>query len=1048
MKIVPFLLCLLFSVSAVAQSLSAADKRLQDAEVGALPTPNIPSLYALPQVRLGVSGGNIFDPPAPPDGIFLRPQRSRDLSRIILPSDSTAGIPVDGSASGTVIINAGPYRSPDSGFRGLGSVRIDPNLGGTFRTDEDGNFQWCPVSGDPGADLSGLRRMGGNCFDQYPVTSLPGSRDVSRDLGLCSCLDLNRGRTVETLTYDPPEDLDIIRRREMGRNLTRVNNLLQVEQNAMSFQASTLPPANDDGGNDFISAYTRPTRPPGRFNAIKQQISRIVGPNSETQLTFPSSNKSNFAADDQLPPSTCLPYRAFLYQQMLPSSPEFIDDLRSQGDNYQNSEWDINILRRKFLQLSSQVTSMQEALGIPEAAKIFRRMQFLQRNPMIKNLFAASEDDDHPRSGELKDKFFKLMKRNLTVDTFTTPAERFSAFQGSMRRFFSGSIDSSTVSNLENFAAIRDLVQDGADNNMRRLLFLAPNRVQSVTSPGRPEQLWYSSQGSLSLLSLPDASGTDIINTLRVRNNEAERDASVFARYCPKLRFSLQTNQWNVFRELEDRMSGIYPPTPVEDPDYLQANSSICLMPRTGPGGQKTFGQYLDSVCPAHRDLTCPGSDQGFLVSEFLRAYPNANPSDAEFVTSFRPFINGEVKRYEVSSKDQSVILRNAGEAPSASRVSNIVSMGSRTDDFPPSVSSSLNDQMGRREILPSNATTLKEMKNSLASTSNSAAATSATNNASANATGPSQFVPVAMPDQVIVPPVAETEKLRTKVRESDSEITKISDQISTLREDMTRSSQAPGFDQNSSQYRDLMERMNSLEASITREREQNSTLRRQLAQAEARSQTPSESTVNSGDSSRGSSAQNRAPASEPTPGTNSGVSSGAQAGNQLSGQAQVPSASVPTAAFSPVTSFAQATRVSGGQLNTALLSKYNVQSINSQGSIIVADPNPSIDLQQLRSDSSEQVLRLTLSEADSSRFSQDEGQALASYMNQLRSSPGEVVRVLITLPGSSEPVERFVLKSQGRISIVPPPAPASRAPASGQRFRLSDLVNELQTSR
>ena len=1077
------LLMLLFSLStgmSYAETLSAADRALRETSERDLDVPVVSNpdyLGVSGTVRLGNSGvPQVFANPSTVDFSNLR---ARDWTRLQIPANglvpssgdgqiivnirprpSVESIPVDGSDAtfayggyrnrGLGIFRDGGFQNISDGYGTIDSlINVNPSLGGRYDYDEEGNLRWCPISGDPavGIDRSGLTSLRGNCFDSYPAGFNTGLRNIPRDLGLCSCLERTRGTTLETIPYEPSEDFESNRRAAMAGNLRQVNDLIQVEQNSMSFQASALPSADSTKtSDDFITAYTRPPQAPQSFNFIQREVSRLMGTDAPVSLTFPRTNRSNFAADDDLTGNNCIPYRAYLYQQMLPSNPTFIADLQAQGNEYRNEDWDISLLRAKFIQVTRALPSFADAMNNEEASKIFRRMEFLQRNPMIKNLFSARAD--LPRSAELKDKFFKLMKRNLSPNSYNTPAERFAAFQGSMRMFFSGTVDANqTDSGQSNFLAIRDMVQDGASTNVRRAVLLAPKRVQIITNKSSPEDLW--SASSLSLNDFPTGNGADLLVALSARSSAADRDPANYARYCPRLRYSVQMNQWNVLSELDDRMSEIYPGTPTNDRNYRNSNDNVCNSSRKAPDGtKKTFSEFLDTACPNHTGMTCAGNDQGWLVAQYLKAYPTLDPAteeDTANVTALLPFINGDIKRSSTRPTDADQYARGAGVPTTRVQANNIVQLGQQTSDLPPSVRSSLNEQMGRTEsALKAN---VDIAKNTNSSPTNNAAAATSTNQAPNAATGPAGFVPVVIPDQVVAPQTADAEKIRSKVRESDSEISKISDQISTLRDDMGRS-QAAGNDQSSPQYRDLMERMNSLESSIQRERDQNTALRRQLAQAEGRVPRPSDA-PGVADSSPTPSTQSRAPASTQDSQASSGVTSGAQTGSpQTTGQAQLGSGNVPTAAFSPVASFAQATRISGGQLNTALLSKYNVQSITSQGGIIVADPNPSIDLQQLRSDSSDNVVRLTFSDADVTNFSQDEGRALAAYMDRVQGSPGEVVRVLITLPGSSEPVERFVLKSQGRLSIVPPPAPVARAPASGARYRLSDLVNELQSNR
>jgi hypothetical protein len=131
---------------------------------------------------------------------------------------------------------------------------------------------------------------------------------------------------------------------------------------------------------------------------------------------------------------------------------------------------------------------------------------------------------------------------------------------------------------------------------------------------------------------------------------------------------------------------------------------------------------------------------------------------------------------------------------------------------------------------------------------------------------------------------------------------------------------------------------------------------------------------------------------------------------------------------------------------NSALLAKYGVREVSEQGGITVASSSGAIDYQQLRSETENNILPLTVTSEEFNLISQNNQAALSRYLDQVKALPGEVVR--INLSSGERTLEVFVLKSGDQVSFVQAPSVAAqRSPASvvpDREFTLKNLQNEL----
>ncbi len=440
---------------------------------------------------------------------------------------------------------------------------------------------------------------------------------------------------------------------------------------------------------------------------------------------------------------------------------------------------------------------------------------------------------------------------------------------------------------------------------------------------------------------------------------------------------------------------------PMSDTEYLEENESVCGARRRDASGNVINVQdFIRITCGAQTSGRCSPANRPALVAEFLStttATGEQTPESQRAIANYMPILNGRAGISRIESSEVAQINQNVSN-PNFIRESRVAPVAGITPQ-----------KQSGGEI------------------------TNAQNIVNSSSLGLPQT-----PETVVVPlaasrPVAE---IRENLSEGETESKTIREEISSLR-DVIRNPQAAA-NREPQQLMDLNQRLASLERRlVTRERENNQ-LRDQIAEAEESSRSAplrAQAAVDSGDQRLSSSSASSAPAVP-----QGGISSGVSEGTPLSGsgvQFNQNSVSGRTASNN-----ARAVLSSG---NSALLSKYNVQSGSVQGAIIVANPSATIDYQSLRSQSEGSVIPLTITAEEYNLLASNDQSALTRYLDQVRAMPGNVVRLNITSAGQQ--LELFILKNGNDISVIPS-ITAGRSPASvpvrGREFTLNSLRNEL----
>ncbi len=715
------------------------------------------------------------------------------------------------------------------------------------------------------------------------------------------------------------------------------------------------------------------------------------------------------------PNPSCVSMRDFRSYRQFPEDTKFYEDLLNpQHQNFEARAWSFPRLKDQLSDLcrDNHILTLDEAKNDPRTGWVVRRLDFLNRNPLLKNLMSGSGRDG-------KEELF-----NLVMNTFK-PADRSCTNGGGIAH----GCQIQAVKKAQSF-------RDGLLGIFRR-----PAVAQRVARESQIElnkSLETLPQIITKTHHIPTAEELRVFDPMEIRTLAQRRDAqgasvevqsesdrllrlrvSSMNQMCPMIETSNSLNGNYVVNELEGQWAD-----EIEDPVFDQGTqafnnpgfeefrNNIC---NRGSGDERiSYERFVQENCMGGRTCENP-------KAMFIRRYPSGADIDqamvfAEFSVN-APLVN-------LGETAVTAVARTSGQSYN-DLVRNIDS------DLQTTFSSSDNSMSRTANLAPVPGTSSQA-----GSSSASVSAQTSSNPLLNPVTAPEVFQPVILP-----PPEVRAEVLRREVRDSDSQAQEIRNEISGLRDVMRQSSDSQNpQDQN---YQDLTTRFAALERKLAAAEKRKTDAETELRRIESREISPPTVARENPDAS--SSPLRR--------GNTSGTTSGGGDASR-STSAQVTSGSFSGGSdarnFAP-TSLPSSSGLSGtrsGQVNGALLAKYGVPAgLAASGAIIVASTESPVDVDRLRGDSESSVLPLTITVDEFNRISSEgQGSILAPYLDQVRAVPGEVVRLNIST-SDNRSMELFVLKSDSGISIVQAPASASRGIASENRPRaitLDGLRNEL----
>lgn len=462
------------------------------------------------------------------------------------------------------------------------------------------------------------------------------------------------------------------------------------------------------------------------------------------------------------------------------------------------------------------------------------------------------------------------------------------------------------------------------------------------------------------------------LTSYRIHGMQAATDPSLWASFC-RIRDGQAHPNLISAGELADHFGERNFFHPEEDAEYTKYNEYACQSRRRdGEGNELTFADFLRNTCSGtNASLTkCLPDNRTELVAEYLQSTNDMNNPDGNNVArSLFP-----------------VLQRGSGIA--AVRSEDVTNFNRLSRD----------PVLAERNI----------RSNTLASTATQrSASVSGAELQSSNLTGPSAMgLPPA--EQIVIPqtPPRAPEVVRTELTQGEEEARQIREQISSLRNVIQREP-ASSDGRPSDALRSLTERLASLERRLEAKEQENEQLRNEIASSNSEQVNAPQRRADSQVSGNSERSQNNSPQVSQAP--QGGVSGGA---------ANAPVMAGGNAALSPSIMNSRSPRGATTAGNAALLSKYGLRDSGSQAGITVATSSDGINYQELRTQSQNSIIPISVSPEEFDRIKNNNQEALSRYLDQVRAMPGEVVRLSLTA-GENRSLELFVVKDGEQISLV-----------------------------
>ena len=241
------------------------------------------------------------------------------------------------------------------------------------------------------------------------------------ELDVCECLDDHpRFKIKRSAINIKIQTTDAyITMRDYEKNLDGISRRLASQRNGMMFQTSTLSENpnfaaeyNSGKAAEELTTMLSNTRGRGSLNNLrgqsvdaaknaldlgfsaedrenKRQINEGI---SEALKNFkvPEANE-NLLKEEVFAEGQCISSREYLAFRQLPSDGEFYKFVSTH--NFNEKDWDYSQLERELRDLT-RGTLEERRSRKDQILSIKSRMRFLNRNPMLKNLFAANKNDN------------------------------------------------------------------------------------------------------------------------------------------------------------------------------------------------------------------------------------------------------------------------------------------------------------------------------------------------------------------------------------------------------------------------------------------------------------------------------------------------------------------------------------------------------------------------------------------------------------------------------------------------------------------------------
>lgn len=697
------------------------------------------------------------------------------------------------------------------------------------------NSWYCPVVSLPETN-SNFSALNGECLAN--LSTKQGDEDFSQDLSVCQCLNSKPAVSLPQTAFQLGKDFDpklhenYLTQKAMNRNIERLNQMLEAEQNAMQFQSSTLPASSAQVG-DLISAFTNRVNfnVSEKLSEVKSSAERAFAersdrsappqarePMAEIKITPPNgkllgapSGEDAFQYDQM---NFCLPLRQFMTGKQVPEEP-FFEDLQSMGPKFVQSDWDYTQLKREFLKLSADVNTLSEAINRTDskgikAKKLYQRIKFLERNPLYRNLFSSTLRSAETKKQEL----YKMIRE--AYGSQVPASERFQKFN--KLRYDTGAFFTASPE-------MEKIVQNGASENLSRLIQQVPHRVNKISLAHDPVGDWFTARVPVDG-PLIDAAVID-------NKDNGRRDTETYLRYCPKIEFSSKQNQFMVHEELERGFAGIYQSNPYQNEEFAKLNSNFCSRDRKSKDGKlaSNWPEYLKKICQGRKTGDCHPDRHPEMIARFVEEYPDpASPEEGtvskEDLAFLLPFLKGDAYLPEISSETVKTAIL-AGNDPKTARAQVASTFTNISSGF--RENSKIIERTG----------TLNPIRDVARTSESSVIASRNLLKTPESNSGSSSLVQAVPPEAsaaagVIPNQGSSAQALRSEVQRTNTEVSDIEKELSSLRSELTQETSKPETNQNTSVIGELNERIQRASENLAERTKESADLQRRLEEIES----------------------------------------------------------------------------------------------------------------------------------------------------------------------------------------------------------------------
>lgn len=889
------------------------------------------------------------------------------------------------------------------------------------------------LASDPVAceEPSILEQFNNNCFNEREggmgnrrgSTFITSAMQLQSDQEVCACLKSRiASRTLMTaLAFNTPSEERINNRLRLA-SIDRVNNISQAYANA-SFVQATIVATSETSALEITRPFTgERIWENASITAELQAANSRIGssPEHNISLTGPDNNLLNEVNGKQ-----CVSLREFLNFNMLPSENKFFLDLKKDlaaSSQYKDDEWNYTKLRKKLEDFG--FNSLENIMANKEAAKVYHRMDFLQRNPLLKNIFSLEPTAENRELVQTKkSQLHTLMSNSFKAGLANCKDAKdvycnniiiknggFDTFKSSLSDF---------LTNPEN-APLNQLVADHTSRDLASLLNLTSRMIASESVPPNRRALEFAASSDENSNSVERANCTrrNIGDSNLSLDGWAERHSrcvSEFARYCPVIE-NRNVASDNLLMNLEENWLNRFNANPLENGAFNYFKRQTCDTPRKNNQNPSaphlTFWQFRDQSCPAGNNKPeCSEASLTSLRSSYLSSYSPVENDSLD-----------QTSRADAMVADRLLQRSNSGPVTFDNKTKNTLerSITYRSDGTP--FDPNLEKKMtvtGKTNRTADQAVAAKRAAFEEAEARSSAQPIVQPVSESVITPMPiAQIAPVAAAATFIPNSDRALAEARRQTTEIENVRNDIQEDIQNVRSQMVSSN-------NNEDRRRLEERINSMEmllAQKDREAQANSQLVERILQQNER--------LASGDVSRrpANHSQNNS-ADEEINSINNNESPLAPVENNLlrpmghvadRSQASVPQAA---SAGSIGRNSGGAQAVSSERFNTALLSKYGI-TVNgpSDGNLFVNPESDSANLTRLESahTTAGGNLPLNVSEEVFRGFESRDAETLRRYESMITSLNTSVVRISVTTSGRDQPLELYAIKESGRIVFQP----------------------------